>query len=99
VVDNLNLTALDAVYGDEPRGQPPYDPRMMTKVLVYGYCVGVFSSRRMYMHSLRFAISTGHRPRLCYLSQRSGSDILATRRQRHVFISLFPIDRLVRHSG
>src|SRR6202451_9378 len=44
---NLKLTALDAVYGDEPRGQPPYDPRMMTKVLVYGYCVGVFSSRRI----------------------------------------------------
>jgi transposase len=47
VVDNLNLSALDAVYGDEQRGQPPYDPRMMTKVLVYGYCVGVFSSRRI----------------------------------------------------
>src|SRR5438876_4573660 len=46
-VDNLNLSALDAVYGDEQRGQPPYDPRMMTKVLVYGYCVGVFSSRRI----------------------------------------------------
>src|ERR1700738_1719808 len=46
-VDNLNLTALDAVYGDEQRGQPPYDPRMMTKGLVYGYCVGVFSSRRI----------------------------------------------------
>src|SRR6201997_1156968 len=47
VVDNLNLTALDAAYGDEQRGQPPYDPRMMTKGLVYGYCVGVFSSRRI----------------------------------------------------
>src|ERR1022692_3169321 len=47
VVDNLNLAALDAVYGDEQRGQPPYDPRMMTKVLVYGYCVGIFSSRRI----------------------------------------------------
>jgi transposase len=47
VIDNLNLSALDAVYGDEQRGQPPYDPRMMTKVLVYGYCVGVFSSRRI----------------------------------------------------
>ena len=35
------------MYGDEQRGQPPYDPRMMTKVLVYGYCVGVFSSRRI----------------------------------------------------
>jgi transposase len=47
VVDNLDLSAMDAVYGDEKRGQPPYDPQMMTKVLVYGYCVGVFSSRRI----------------------------------------------------
>src|ERR1700732_4111114 len=47
VVDHLNLSALDAVYGDEQRGQPPYDARMMTKVLVYGDCVGVFSSRRI----------------------------------------------------
>ena len=47
VVDNLDLSAMEAVYGDEKRGQPPYDPRMMTKVLVYGYCIGVFSSRRI----------------------------------------------------
>jgi transposase len=47
VVDNLDLSAIDAVYGSEKRGQPPYDPQMMTKVLVYGYCVGVFSSRRI----------------------------------------------------
>jgi transposase len=47
VVDNLDLSAMDAVYGNEKRGQPPYDPRMMSKVLLYGYCVGVFSSRRI----------------------------------------------------
>ena len=47
VVDALDLSALDAVYGEERRGQPPYDPLMMTKVLFYGYCVGVFSSRRI----------------------------------------------------
>lgn len=47
VVDQLDLSAMDAVYGSEKRGQPPYDPRMMTKLLVYGYCVGVFSSRRI----------------------------------------------------
>jgi len=47
VVDNLDLSAMDAVYGTEQRGQPPYDPLMMTKILVYGYCVGVFSSRRI----------------------------------------------------
>jgi len=47
VVDHLDLSAMDAVYGNEKRGQPPYDPQMMTKILVYGYCVGVFSSRRI----------------------------------------------------
>src|SRR5256714_11846142 len=47
VVDHLDLSSMDAVYGNEKRGQPPYDPQMMTKLLVYGYCVGVFSSRRI----------------------------------------------------
>jgi transposase len=47
VVDQLDLSAIHAVYGEEKRGQPPYDPRMMTKLLVYGYCTGVFSSRRI----------------------------------------------------
>jgi hypothetical protein len=35
------------MYEKEKRGQPPYDPRLMTKLLVYGYCTGVFSSRRI----------------------------------------------------
>src|SRR5271169_5864338 len=47
VVDQLDLSAIHAVYGEEKRGQPPYDPRLMTKLLVYGYCTGVFSSRRI----------------------------------------------------
>src|SRR5450756_3098104 len=47
MVDPLDLTPMDAEYGDELRGQPPYDPRMMTKLLVYGYCVGVYSSRKI----------------------------------------------------
>lgn len=47
VIDNLDLSAMEAVYGDEQRGQPPYDPRMMTKLLIYGYCIGLFSSRRI----------------------------------------------------
>lgn len=47
VVDQLDLSAIHAVYEKEKRGQPPYDPRLMTKLLVYGYCTGVYSSRRM----------------------------------------------------
>ena len=35
------------MYEKDPRGQPPYDPRLMTKLLVYGYCAGVFSSRKI----------------------------------------------------
>src|SRR6202050_832245 len=47
VVDQLVLSAMHAVYEKERRGQPPYDPRLMTKLLIYGYCTGVFSSRRI----------------------------------------------------
>ena len=47
VVDQLDLSAIESVYEEEERGQPPYHPRMMTKILVYGYCVGVFSSRKI----------------------------------------------------
>lgn len=50
VVDQLDLSAIEAVYEEEDRGQPPYHPRMMTKILLYGYCVGVFSSRRIQKH-------------------------------------------------
>src|ERR1039457_1478998 len=54
VVDQLDLSAVHAVYGEEKRGQPPYDPRLMIKLLVYGYCTGVFS--------LTFALRAGFRP-------------------------------------
>jgi len=47
VVEQLDLSAIESVYEAEDRGQPPYHPRMMTKILIYGYCVGVFSSRRI----------------------------------------------------
>jgi transposase len=47
VVDQLDLSAITKVYEEEDRGYPPYHPVMMTKVLVYAYCVGVFSSRRI----------------------------------------------------
>ena len=32
---------------EERRGGPPYHPRPMVKVLLYGYCTGVASSRRI----------------------------------------------------
>lgn len=47
LVDHLDLSAITAPYEDEERGFPPYHPVMLTKVLLYAYCVGVFSSRRI----------------------------------------------------
>jgi len=47
LVDQMDLSLIEAVYEGQDRGQPPYHPRMMTKILVYGNCVGVFWSRRI----------------------------------------------------
>lgn len=46
-IDQLDLSAFHARYAKAgPRNQP-FHPAMMTKVLVYGYATGVFSSRKM----------------------------------------------------
>ena len=47
VVDELDLSAIYAEYERERRGYPPYHPRMMVKILVWGYCCGVCTSRRI----------------------------------------------------
>ena len=46
VVDQLDLEEIERVYRVE-RGQPPFDPAMMTALLLYAYCNGVYSSRRI----------------------------------------------------
>ncbi len=47
VVDQLDLSAVTTRYEEERRGGPPYHPRMMVYVLLYGYCTGMASSRRI----------------------------------------------------
>ena len=47
VVETMDLSEILAHYEKEERGQPPYHPRMMVKVLLYGYCRGVRSSRKI----------------------------------------------------
>jgi transposase len=47
LADELDLSAIVSPYETEERGFPPYHPVMLTKVLLYAYCVGVFSSRRI----------------------------------------------------
>ena len=46
VRDEIDLAAITASYGSE-RGQPPFDPVMMTALLLYSYCCGIYASRRI----------------------------------------------------
>ena len=44
----LDLEEIYAVYRQkDPRGEKPYDPRMMVLLLLYAYCVGMPSSRKI----------------------------------------------------
>jgi transposase len=46
-VDGLDLAELERTYGAS--GAPAYDPRLMVKVLFYGYSQGIASSRKIEM--------------------------------------------------
>jgi transposase len=47
VVPKVDLSPFYAPYEQETRGGPPFDPAMMVCLLLYAYCVGVFSSRKI----------------------------------------------------
>ncbi len=47
LVDALDLGAFYGPYEGDGRRNSPYEPRMMVKVLVYGYATGTFSSRKL----------------------------------------------------
>ena len=46
VDEHLDLSRIHAAY-TEVRGGPPYDPRLMVRILLYGYTTGVRSSRKL----------------------------------------------------
>jgi transposase len=46
-VRELDISAITVKYEQESRGFPPYHPRMMVTLLLYAYCRGIFSSRRI----------------------------------------------------
>ena len=46
VREAIDLSRITGTYGSE-RGQPPFDPIMMTALLLYAYCCGIYSSRRI----------------------------------------------------
>jgi transposase len=46
LTEETDLDPITSVY-EEERGYPPYHPKMMTALLLYGYANGVFSSRKL----------------------------------------------------
>ena len=47
VSEILDLSPIMEKYDSEKGGKPPYHPRMMLVLLLYSYCIGVFSSRKI----------------------------------------------------
>ncbi|HEX9575070.1 MAG TPA: IS1182 family transposase, partial [Myxococcales bacterium] len=66
VVRELDLADIKGHYEKELRGYPPYHPQMMTALLLYGYCSGVASSRKIerktYEDVAFRVIAAGHHP-------------------------------------
>jgi len=61
----MDLSAFHQYYAGELRGQPPFDVTMMVTLLVYAYCMGVRSSRKIAAaceRNLAFRAIVGDRP-------------------------------------
>jgi transposase len=46
-VDALDIDPILDSFRMSGKGEVPYDPRLMLKVLIYAYCTGIFSSRKI----------------------------------------------------
>jgi transposase len=81
VVDHaLDLTPILATYATgDGRGQPPYHPALMVKLLVYAYCTGKPSSRR-----IEKATSEEIPYRVLAANQHPDHDSIAAFRQQHL---------------
>lgn len=80
VVDALDLSPiLEAYERGDGRGYPPYHPVMMVKLLVYGYCTGKISSRKIEKatwEDVAFRVLSGN--------QQPDHDSIAEFRRRHL---------------
>jgi transposase len=47
VEEHLDLTVFDKRYANDETGRPAYDPRILLKVVLYGYYKGIISSRSL----------------------------------------------------
>jgi len=93
----LDLSGIYGSYDGTQGGSPAYDPRMMVILLIYAYCVGVVSSRkieRATYESIPFRVLTA--------DQHPDHDTIAEFRRRHLeaLAALFvQVLRLCRKAG
>ena len=78
VVDALDLSAIFEAYGSR-YGQPPYHPVMMVKLLLYAYCTGKPSSRK-----IERATHEDVAYRVLAADQHPDHDTIASFRKRHL---------------
>lgn len=80
IVDQLDLSGIEQAYeGGSGRGQPPYHPAMMVKLLLYAYCVGVPSSRKIEAGTYEDVAF-----RIISADQHPDHDTIADYRSRHL---------------
>ena len=97
VLSKLDLSAIHSAYESRKGGQPPYHPAMMTGLLLYGYCVGVSSSRKLEKatwEQIPFRVLTA--------DQHPDHDSIAAFRSRHLPALaelFFQVFELCRHAG
>lgn len=79
VVNELNLDSIINNYNSARGGQPGYHPKMMVALLLYGYCNGITSSRKLEKatyEQVPFRVLT--------TSQHPDHDTISSFRQRHL---------------
>lgn len=80
VVESLDLSGILKVYeAGDGRGRPPYHPALMVKLLIYGYCTGKMSSRKLEQAThdeVPFRVLSGN--------QQPDHDSIAGFRKRHL---------------
>ena len=79
VLRELDLSGIYDDYDGAKGGQPPFDPHLMVGLIVYGYSVGVYSSRKLEKasyESVPFRVLTAE--------QHPDHDTIASFRKRHL---------------
>ncbi len=79
VLDELDLSEIYASYDGSKGGRPGFDPRLLTGLLLYGYCQGTTSSRK-----LEKATYESVPFRVLSANQHPDHDTIAEFRRRHL---------------